>query len=266
MFVLYFDDSGTHAESAVAVAACYVASFDQWAKLESDWKRAQEDEGFDVFGMADILNGNGGFRLWPKEKRNRLIKRLITITRTRARIGFGVSVIKDEYDRIICDENLRGRFGKFHYTFAVRSCMVRLLKWRRHYKIAEPIRYVFDRMAHGKGEIEGLLDETIDRGFGVHFGLEVGGYSFRSKKGLPPLQAVDILAHEVYRTTIHEIVKPGSIPNTYMKNLHESPLDLKYWSVRGLEHIRDQNLKHFEELGYWFPPLTKAKGPKQRQG
>jgi hypothetical protein len=89
---------------------------------------------------------------------------------------------------------------------------------------------------------------------------------FRSKKGLPLLQAVDILAHEVYRTTIHEIVKPGSIPNTYMKNLHESPLDLKYWSVRGLEHIRDQNLKHFEELGYWFPPLTKAKGPKLRQG
>src|SRR5690349_14923735 len=84
MFTVYFDDSGTHPESNIAVAACYVGTCDQWTCLVRDWEAAQADEGFDVFGMADILNGAREFRQWSEDKRDRVIRRLITIARVRA--------------------------------------------------------------------------------------------------------------------------------------------------------------------------------------
>jgi len=130
MFTVYFDDSGTHLESNVAVAACYVGTDDQWACLARDWETAQVSEGFKVFGMADILNGKGEYRSWSAEKRDRLIRRLITITRIRARKGFSVAVVKSDYDSEITGR-LRGKAGKFHYSFAVRGCRVpRARGWR----------------------------------------------------------------------------------------------------------------------------------------
>ena len=111
----YFDDSGTHSESDVAVASCYVGIVDQWKKLEGDWQDARNAEGFSVFGMADILGGNGEFRNWPEEKRGRLIRRLITMMQLRSRIGFSFAVVKSDYDSIMTDQ-LKNRVGRFHYS------------------------------------------------------------------------------------------------------------------------------------------------------
>lgn len=264
MFAVYFDDSGTHTESDVAVAACYVGDCEQWKRFEDDWERARKSEGFDVFGMADILGGKKEYRGWPQEKRDHLIRKLITISRIRSRYAMAASVIKKDYDAIIRDD-LRGRMGKFHYSFAVRSCMIFLKNWRYQYGITGPIQYVFDRMAQGKGEIEAILDDVIAKGHGEKFGLEAGGYSFQNKVALFPLQAADILAHETYRCTLNEVVSKNSVPEHYMGELAKGPMTRKYWSVERLNQVRDDNYRKFEELGYWGPPFTNAKGPKLKE-
>jgi hypothetical protein len=146
----YFDDSGTHSESDVAVASCYVGIVDQWKKLEGDWQDARNAEGFSVFGMADILGGNGEFRNWPEEKRGRLIRRLITMMQLRSRIGFSFAVVKSDYDSIMTDQ-LKNRVGRFHYSFAVRACLAAISHWREDFSVNGTIEYVFDRMTQGKG-------------------------------------------------------------------------------------------------------------------
>jgi len=54
MVTIYFDDSGTHAQSSVAIAAAYVGSVEQWKFFERDWKDANAAEHFGVFHMADF--------------------------------------------------------------------------------------------------------------------------------------------------------------------------------------------------------------------
>ncbi len=151
LFSVYFDDSGTHTESEVAVAVCYISTADRWERLIDDWEEAKRCEQFTTFGMADVLGEKGEFRRWDEGKRNHLIRRLISSIHCRTHIGISISVPKLAYDTVI-QGKVRGRFGKFHYTFAVRSCLAQIKLWRERHRITGPMQYVFDRMSHGKGE------------------------------------------------------------------------------------------------------------------
>lgn len=261
MFSVYFDDSGTHLESDVAIAACYIGTLDRWERLVDDWEAAKEVEGFTVFGMADILGGRDEFRGWSGNKRDRLIRRLIAGIRCRASIGISISVPKVSYDRAI-QGRIRGRFGKFHYTFAVRSCLTQIKGWREQHGIVEPMQYVFDIMSQGKGEIVEALEYHISTGRAALSGLEPGGYSFQSKKGSPPLQAADILAHETYRCAINELIAPGTVPSHYFGELIKGGLIKKYWTEELLASVRDSVSAKYDALGEWPEPLTNAKGPQ----
>jgi hypothetical protein len=260
-FSLYFDDSGTHPESDVAIAACYIGRLESWERLVDDWKLARQVEAFTVFGMADILGGKNEFRGWGEARRDRLIRRLITITRCRADIGVAVAVPKVAYDKVI-QGKIRDRFGKFHYTFAVRSCLTQIKGWRERHGITAPIQYVFDQMSEGKGEITAALDYHIGTGRAALSGLERGGYSFRSKRGSEPLQAADILAHETYRCAVNELIAPGSIPNHYFGELNKGSVIAKHWTEEMLTGVRDSVTRQYDELGEWPEPLTNAKGPQ----
>jgi hypothetical protein len=51
MFTLYFDDSGTHAKSEVAVAGCYIATVEQWSEFKRNWQEANVREHFGTFAV-----------------------------------------------------------------------------------------------------------------------------------------------------------------------------------------------------------------------
>lgn len=197
---VYFDDSGTHPESDIAVAACYVASVEQWKEFERNWKEANEQFNFGVFRMADFVAKKAQFAdesVWTADKRNALIKHLIAIIKTRARIGFCAALFKSDYDAAIPDD-LKARLGSHHYTFAVRQCLSMIHKWRMEYNISEPMQYVFEDGTKGKGEIITTFDRVSEEPpVKDAFGLIPGGYSFIPKSiSMPHLQAADILAWE----------------------------------------------------------------------
>ena len=211
--------------------------------------------------MADILGGKGEFRGWSKDKRKRLIERLIATIRCRVSIGVSVSVPKIAYDRAV-QGKIRDRFGKFHYTFAVRSCLTRIKLWRETHGITGPMQYVFDQMSQGKGEIIAALEYHISTGRAQLAGLDSGGYSFQSKIGLPPLQAADILAHETYRYATNKLIAPGSIPENYFGQLVKGGLIVKYWTEELLIQVGNNVARQYDELGEWPTALTNAKGPQ----
>jgi hypothetical protein len=218
MFTLYCDDSGTHSQSPIAIAACFIAPVLQWEHFVKDWNDANDAENFGVFHMADFVAHKGQFALpeWQdKQKRARTLRRLISIINIRRHHGFAAAVEKEALDEEMPRHFAEGyKLGKNHYTFAMRMCLGKVLKWRRKYGHTEPIEYVFDEMSKGKGEINAVFERALSEGADQAqvFGITKGGWSFQSKSTTLPLQAADILAWESYnymqKVFLSEIKQP----------------------------------------------------------
>jgi hypothetical protein len=195
MFSLYCDDSGTHPNSDIAIAGCYIATVDQWKELKRNWEETNAKENFGVFHMADFVAKKKQFALpeWQDDgKRDRTMRALIGTINARARIGIAAAVIPDD---------LRERLGQNHYTFAIRMCMSFIERWRQQHGHTEPIQYVFDRLSKGKGDIEDALSIAASGGSDAvrRYGVYQGGWSFENKADVIQLQAADIWAYENYR-------------------------------------------------------------------
>jgi hypothetical protein len=199
MVTVYFDDSGTHAQSEVAVASCFISDIRRWKGFESAWgalldREKIRDEGFH---MTDFVARGKPFIGWDEERRDSLICDLISeITKPDAvLIGMTAAVIKKDYDRFVTGR-LREKLSDSHYTFAVQNCLALIERWRLEMRDTQPYEYVFDMMGKGKNKINDLFDSILENKLSMHFGVELRGWSFQDRKSILPLQASDILAWE----------------------------------------------------------------------
>src|SRR5262249_33854603 len=89
-------------------------------------------------------------------------------------------------------------------------------QWRKTYGYCQPMRYVFDRMSQGKGEIMAVMDlaEEYPKECLEKYGAIKGGYSFEDKKIFKPLQAADMLAWETYNHMRAVVLRNSSDPGT----------------------------------------------------
>ena len=238
---LYFDDSGTHASSEIAVAAGYVACVEQWKELERNWKEVDNRFHFGMFHMADFVAKKKQFAdesVWTPAKRSALIRELISIVRTRARIGFSAAIFKSDYDKLMPDD-LKDRLGRHHYTFAVRQCLSMIDKWRQEYGITGPMQYVFEDGTQGKGEILDTFDFcSQDNLTSNAYGIVRGGYSFVAKTpDVPQLQPPDILAWESnwhMRNSVAATKEGASPQRQSFRELCKSPVRSSFFHEKNL--------------------------------
>jgi hypothetical protein len=251
MFALYCDDSGTHSESDIAVAACWVSDELQWKHFGMDWTAANEVENFGVFHMADFVARKQQFadKEWNDEKRDRTIRRLINIIVTRRKHGFFAAVEKEAYDAEVPEElRTRYKLGNNHYTFAVRMCMGKVAKWRKRHAYKEPVQFVFDRMSKGRGEIDAVFELALKEGEEKALrenAIQKNGWSFANKAEVLPLQAADILAWETlrYMQKVYLATEKESVRKSY-KELIEVGMDPGYHNRETLKaliaHIKER--------------------------
>jgi hypothetical protein len=263
IFSVYFDDSGTHPESDIAVAACLVGTCDQWERNEQEWRDAERIFSFEKFGLSDVLGGKDVYRNWPEHKRHELIRRMLGLTKLRARHGAVFAVIKRDYDEVM-SERLKDKVGRFHYSFVVRACLQEIMHWRSDFNVLEPLQYVFDRMSQGKGEIDAILEELISDGDGDAFGLEKGGWSFQNKDVIRPLRGADILATASYRHAVARITgKPVDDFGREVVLGMGATIRNGTYSRKVLRKIANGSSDEFNRRG-WGKPLTNAKGPLRK--
>jgi hypothetical protein len=81
-FEVYFDDSGTHGQSEIAVGACYIAPKDQWDLFVKDLDLLRAKHGFDCFHMADFMAGQQDFVGWDDSKRERVLRAVSCLIKT----------------------------------------------------------------------------------------------------------------------------------------------------------------------------------------
>lgn len=248
MFTLYCDDSGTHAQSDIAVAACYISTVSQWQDFKRNWEEVNKREEFGVFHMADFVAKKEQFAepQWNNQKkRDRTLRALINIIKTRAKAGFAAVVVKSAYDDLIVNGALREKFGDNHYAFAVRICTAMIDKWRKKYGYKQPIQYVFDRMSKGKTDINAIFNTLLLGGKDAldRYGVYKDCWFFADKEQIVQLQAADIWAWENYRYMV-DCFMPGRIqrlkpkpPRRSYLALISSPVDVKYHVRHTLEEL-----------------------------
>ena len=251
MFTLYCDDSGTHPKSDVAVAGCYISTLEQWTEFKRNWDEANAREHFGVFHMADFVAKKKPFDTpeWNDQpKRDRTIRALINIIKTRARIGFSAVVVKSVYDEIIVNGKLKDKFGDNHYAFAVRLCTAMVNRWREKHGYAEPVQYVFDRLSKGKGDINALFEKLVTGGQNAmnRYGVFKDCWSFQDKAEVVQLQAADIWAWENYRYMVNCFMPKRvqglelSAPRLSYLALRSSPCMVKYHVKESLQELARQ--------------------------
>ena len=237
MFTLYFDDSGTDSGTEVAVAACYVASVEQWECFVKNWREADAKYGFGIFHMTDFEARQEQFLGWPDDKCNMLLDHLISIIKTRARIGFAAAVHKADYDEIVHEQEFRDRLGDTHYRFAVMQCMSLIQNWRSTYQHVEPMRWVFASGTNGNYEIdEVFLNLRKDPDARKAFGIDRRGCSFEGKETIP-LQAPDILAWEsLWHMRNSVLPSKGAAPpkRGSFRSLLQAPCETGFFHKRNL--------------------------------
>lgn len=200
----YLDDSGTSPDNPVACAAGFLSPVPQWKKFERDWRDARYIPGdeFICMHIAECVANNrkSEFHDWDLPKKRRVLQRLRSIIKNRAVQSVGMAVSKRYYDTLV-NEEVRRKTGN-HFTFSVLLTMSQAGGWRRDQNIPDPIEYVFDWMDvkdPRRKELEELLENECERGTALSdYGLISGGYSFRHKEDVVPLQAADMLAWTLY--------------------------------------------------------------------
>jgi hypothetical protein len=258
---IYFDDSGTDGTTSVAVAACYIASKEQWDHFVRNWDEVLKDENFKGFHMCEFMAkpkaGHMPFCEWDNRKKDRVYAKLASIINARIRQGFAIAVPKAPFDRHVFPEFKEG-YAADHYTWAVRSMLGLISEWREKYGIDKPMQYVFHRGSLSQDQIGKIWTEESKKKPALaelRYGMVEDGVMFQDDAVFKPLQAADILAwqmrNQMDRTVMRGLPAYTNVHPGFKMIWEDRPVDLLFYSSDQLKKVFDDALAYKEKRGGW---------------
>jgi Protein of unknown function (DUF3800) len=207
MFTVYIDDSGTAPDQSVAIASAWIIPGDRIIRLENEWNALKQKEGFSSWHTAEFLAKNKKCEAvnWDDPKLHRVFRRVRQIAKKYGVKVVSFAVSKQDYEDAI-PPDLRKYTGKFHYTWAVRNVLDRILGWRRSRGIL-PLEYVFDWQdpkaeRKKRREIEAAIDQAEQAATDAGFAGEFKNFTFRPRENIPGLQCSDVLAWTAFQQVL----------------------------------------------------------------
>jgi hypothetical protein len=212
--------------------------------------------------MAPPGQGHQPFCDWDNAKMDHVYQRLVKIINENKRIGISVAIPKNSWDRV--PEQLRRHFGREHYTFAVRLCLMKIADWRKKSLINLPMQYIFDFEMNNTTKHKELsvvfdtLSAPVNENLAQWYGFEARGYGFQHKENFKPLQAADILAWQM-RSHMRKVWALGhdeeSLCHSGFKLLREEQeMDLGFMTEEQVDGFVARAEQWEKENGP-FPPL-----------
>jgi hypothetical protein len=234
VFSVYVDDSGTDPQQKVAVAAALIVPAIKIQRIEALWETFREKYGFKYLHASELASSHrkGQYGHWSDHKAGLVLSRARQITKANVAAACAFSIKKESFDRVTPRQwKIQG--GQNHYTWAFRTLLDHLIRWREARGIVKPFEWVFDN-ANGRDrdEIEMLMAQfEVD-----HPGHFEGRYSFRCRANVPCLQAADLLAWSTYSISREIFVRASADP----------------FAVRSMQDFRNY------QNGDWLTCLTYA--------
>ena len=198
MLTVYVDESGTDGQSALVALAGYLSDVDSWDAFQTEWNAYRKLNGIDVFHATDLRTNHGAFSAkngWSRSRCNsalRIADNIISKHTMQAVVGY-TTIAECEELYPLKDPRLgyRRKYS-MEYLLAGIGFIKVLRQWARKKGYTEPIRFVFENGANGKGYLMHLLDHVkkTDNEDGL-----IGGHSFEDKNCVVQLHAADRIAN-----------------------------------------------------------------------
>jgi len=195
----YFDESGTHSTSRCVSIAGYVSTPERWRQFDIEWRASLSEWGLEFFHMTDFCSKDSRpYNSWSPEEKQQRWSRLVRIINRHAMFSVGWSVATNYYDMVLSQEakdDLGGPYG-----LCSRVCQIEAAKMVKS-QCGEPypwIAYTYAAGAIGVGQVADSFNSLQKRQKDKDY-FRAHSLSFREMKQFTPLQAADILAHEIYR-------------------------------------------------------------------
>lgn len=194
----YFDDSGTHKESAFVVVAGGVASVQQWTKLSSEWESATRPWNLSrgYFHMADFVSGFNDYAEWSENQKKKRLHQLIQIICEHVRVLVCNAVVHSDFKTAF--ERCPNKDIGTAYRFCAFLALPAVDRWRRRSPRRKPVALIFESGNKLKNELGQLLSRLGDYDC-LREQYGISSLTEGSKKDMPPLQAADVIAYATYK-------------------------------------------------------------------
>ena len=198
---VYMDKSGPGPAIPAVTVAGVIATTESWDAFNEEWREAlHEFEELPYFHMSEYESGIGLYKDWQARgvKRERLARLLDIIERhVLAIVGASVSLAD-------CESFFEAPAIQSAIGITATHCFMLLPKLRYvEQRPSERIVYTFEVGDHGYGKLEKQYDEMYASPPRREYN-RLDGKMVSERKGLPALQAADILAFEGWKQWARE--------------------------------------------------------------
>ncbi len=170
MFTFYGDVSGS-TNTPVLTAAGFIATPQQWIKLERRWKQIMTEYGVNELHMKDYAHSRGEYQSWngQEDRRRKFLSALIGEIAPRVRHSFASSVYIPHYKEVDAKYGLREVVS----PLALAGCTIvaKVFRWAEYHSISRSeIAFIFEDGDVDKGDFMDRCKRVY--GFFPHFPKE----------------------------------------------------------------------------------------------
>lgn len=201
MFTAYLDESGSHSDRVFTMAVI-VAPASRWVNFCTAWDRAMERSGAQrkTLHMKHVLQGTKGttededWTGWDEPRRGILFRRLVPSFHAHVSYAFAGTVPVTDFDELLRDRSLPQVEQINPTVWSMQKCL-EAVRFAIHPSPTDPVACIFHRTEENSADIQRHfyhLQKTR------HWTEIFPTIAFAPARGFPPIQAVDMLAHENY--------------------------------------------------------------------
>lgn len=238
----YGDESGgTDEASNLLALAGYVAPAESWGVFAERWSSTlRPHPEISRFHTAQCLSGKGEFRDWSKDKSLELVLQLVEIIISTTDIrGFCSIIERGE------PQNRTGPFGWIAndpFASAFGSVVHGLCKRAGEIDGREKVAFIFDRQQEWADDALRHYREMATAPDLTHSN-RMGTVAFEPSEGCFPLQAADLLSHQIRRykekgreetSTVKTLERLCGEGRVQVDILSKNLVDTLYWSLAAL--------------------------------
>ena len=202
----YFDASGTQENldrlgrpsPAVSVSG-YLATPKQWKQFDKEWKIVLDYAGIPFFHLTEFVAREGFYKGWSEEKRDLVYQAFLSVIYHNVIYGIGAVTLLADYREVVNTDRYRSAIGS-PFTYCSKMCFFSGGEWARTHGYEDSIKYVFDDGDKHKKEVADAHNiASMDEELSEFYRFSIGSLTFEHKDKVRPIQAADILAHEMYK-------------------------------------------------------------------
>jgi hypothetical protein len=162
MFTVYLDASGNPDNTPALTVAGFIATTEQWIRLEKRWLAVLKEYGVSALHMKDYAHSKREFESWKgdEKKRARFLNDLIAVIQPRVRHSFACTLWIPDYQAANIDNRLRKILSPL--AVAGTTCISRIQSWAERNGIPKNnILYIAEDGDIDKGEFSGLRSNCV---------------------------------------------------------------------------------------------------------